>query len=72
MIFDAAALLDPQGGNAARAAAYTRPLSRPGELARAWRGAGLADVVQETITIRMDFACFQDFWAPVEGREGPG
>ena len=71
MIFDAAALLDPQGGNAARAAAYTRPLSRPGELAHAWRDAGLADVVQETVTIRMDFACFQDFWAPVEGREGP-
>ncbi len=71
MIFDAAALLDPQGGNAARAAAYTRPLSRPGELAHAWRSAGLTQVVQDTVAIRMEFACFHDFWAPVEGQEGP-
>jgi hypothetical protein len=29
------------------------------------------DVVQETVTIRMDFASFADFWAPVEGKDGP-
>ena len=34
MIFDAAAMLD-QCGREARAAAYTRPMSRPGDLARA-------------------------------------
>ena len=38
MILDAAAMLDPRG-QAARARAYTRPLSRPGELARAWQAA---------------------------------
>ena len=70
MIYDAAAMLDPNG-HRARAAAYTRPMSRPGELARAWEDAGLTSVVQDALTIRMEFASFADFWAPVVGKEGP-
>ena len=70
MIYDAAAMLDANGQRA-RAAAYTRPLSRPGELARAWNDAGLTHVVQDALTIRMEFASFADFWAPVEGKDGP-
>ena len=70
IIFDAAAMLDSLG-HVARARAYTRPLSRPGELAHAWHEAGLIDVVQDMRTIRMDFASFVDFWAPAEGTEGP-
>jgi SAM-dependent methyltransferase len=70
MLYDAAAMLD-QNGCRARAAAYTRPMSRPGELASAWRDAGLSDVVQDMLTIRMEFASFADFWAPSEGKEGP-
>ena len=70
MVFDAAAMLD-EGGRQARAAAYTRPLSRPGELSRLWLEAGLTDVVQEMRTIRMDFTSFADFWTPMEGKEGP-
>jgi SAM-dependent methyltransferase len=70
MIYDAAALLDHRGQQA-RAAAYTRPMTRPGDLVRVWLGAGLADVEQTMLTIRMDFASFGDFWAPNEGRDGP-
>jgi ubiquinone/menaquinone biosynthesis C-methylase UbiE len=70
MIFDTAAMLD-RNGNQCRARAYTRPMSRPGDLARAWRNAGLTDVVQDMLTIRMDFASFADFWAPAEGKDGP-
>jgi SAM-dependent methyltransferase len=70
MIFDTAAMLDPDG-NALRSRAYGRPLRRSGELARAWREAGLSDVVQDMLTIRMDFECFADFWAPSEGSDGP-
>jgi ubiquinone/menaquinone biosynthesis C-methylase UbiE len=70
MFYDAAAMLDLNGCRA-RAAAYTRPMSRPGDLARAWRDAGLTEVVQDTLTIRMEFASFEDFWAPMEGKEGP-
>jgi SAM-dependent methyltransferase len=70
MIYDAAALLDEKGLQA-RAAAYTRPMTRPGDLLRVWRDAGLTNVVQDTVTIRMDFSSFADFWEPVEGKDGP-
>jgi hypothetical protein len=70
MIYDTAAVLDRDGVRA-RAAAYTRPMSRPGDLASVWHAAGLTNVVQDALTIRMEFASFADFWAPVEGTEGP-
>jgi SAM-dependent methyltransferase len=70
IVFDTAAMLDPRA-NERRAQAYSRPLSRPGDLARAWLDAGLVDVVQDALTIRMDFASFADFWAPAEGNDGP-
>jgi ubiquinone/menaquinone biosynthesis C-methylase UbiE len=70
IIFDTAAMID-QKGNDRRAKAYTRPMSRPGELARAWRDAGLKDVTQDMLTIRMDFESFADFWAPAEAKDGP-
>jgi ubiquinone/menaquinone biosynthesis C-methylase UbiE len=70
MIFDAAAMLD-QRGMEWRARSLVRPMSRPGELQRAWLAAGLRNVVQDMRTIRMDFASFDDFWTPAEGGEGP-
>ena len=70
MVFDTAAMLDRNAGER-RALAYTRPLSRPGELERAWCDAGLTEVVQEPLTIRMEFASFADFWSPAEGKDGP-
>ena len=70
MVCDAAAMLD-QRGSAWRARSLTRPMSRPGELQRTWVAAGLVNVVQDMRTIRMDFAYFDDFWSPAEGREGP-
>ncbi len=70
MVCDAAAMLDPRG-QAWRARSLTRPMSRPGELRAAWLAAGLVDVEQDMRTIRMNFECFDDFWSPAEGREGP-
>ncbi|MGB7989993.1 MAG: class I SAM-dependent methyltransferase [Candidatus Methylophosphatis roskildensis] len=70
LIFDTAAMLD-RHGNEGRARAYTRPMSRPGDLVRAWHDAGLTDVVDGMLTTRMDFASFADFWAPSEGKDGP-
>jgi SAM-dependent methyltransferase len=70
MVFDAAALLDSDGA-AVRAKAYGRRLRRPGELSQVWREAGLLDVVEGALTIRMDFASFADFWAPAEAHDGP-
>jgi ubiquinone/menaquinone biosynthesis C-methylase UbiE len=70
MVCDAAAMLD-QRGSTWRARSLTRRMSRPGELQHAWIAAGLVNVVQDMRTIRMDFAHFDDFWSPAEGREGP-
>ena len=71
LFYDTAAALDPEAG-VRRARNYTRPMTRPGELARAWRSAGFADVVDTELHIRMEFESFEDYWAPYEGREGPG
>ncbi len=70
MVFDTAAVLDRNGG-VVRAKAYARRLRRPGELARIWCDVGLNEVVQDTLTIRMEFASFADFWEPADGKEGP-
>jgi len=69
MFLDAAAL-DPKA-NERRAWNYTRPMTKPGELANAWREAGLLDVEESKLSIRMEFTSFADYWAPYEGRSGP-
>ena len=71
MFFDTAAALDPKA-NERRARNYTRPLTRPGELANAWRAAGFREVVETTLSIRMEFASFEDYWSPYVGQDGPG
>lgn len=70
MFFDTAAALDPGAGER-RARNYTRPLTRPGELAAAWRNGGLLDVSETLLHIRMEFDSFADYWAPYRGKEGP-
>ncbi len=70
MFFDTAAVLDPKAAER-RARSYTRPMTRPGELANAWRAAGLIDVTETTLGIRMEFASFDDYWGPYVGKEGP-
>jgi SAM-dependent methyltransferase len=70
MFFDTAAALDPSAGER-RARNYTRPLTRPGELAAAWQAAGLRGVTETMLSIRMEFASFADYWAPYAGSEGP-
>ena len=71
MFFDTAAVLDPRA-NERRGTNYTRPMTRPGELAKAWRAAGFVDVEETTLCIRMEFASFADYWAPYAGSDGPG
>ena len=71
LFFDTAAVLDAEA-KARRARNYTRPMTRPGELARAWRDAGFKNVDETTLAIRMEFASFADYWAPFEGKDGPG
>ncbi len=70
MFWDTAAMLDPEA-IIRRGKSCSRLLACPGGLERAWKAAGLTDVVQDMLTIRMDFASFEDFWAPFEGKDGP-
>jgi SAM-dependent methyltransferase len=70
MFFDTAAALDPRAAEL-RARNFTRPMTRPGELATAWRAAGLVDVTETVLQTRMAFASFSDYWAPYLGQEGP-
>ena len=70
IFFDTAAALDPEASER-RAANYTRPMTRPGELGRAWRSAGFENVVETSLAIRMDFGSFADYWEPYEGKDGP-
>jgi ubiquinone/menaquinone biosynthesis C-methylase UbiE len=70
IFFDTAAALDPDAKER-RARNYTRPMTRPGELQKAWRSAGFKDVVETTLMLRMEFASFSDYWTPYEGSEGP-
>ena len=71
MFLDTAAALNPKAG-ALRARSNTRPMTRPGELANAWRAAGFHEVVETALSIRMEFASFDDYWGPYEGKDGPG
>lgn len=71
LFFDTAAALDPRAAQQ-RARNYTRPLTRPGELAAAWRAAGLRQVEESLLAIRMEYASFADYWAPYLGNDGPG
>jgi hypothetical protein len=40
-------------------------------LLKAWRNAGLVNVESDSLTIRMDFESFLDFWSSIDGRDGP-
>ena len=60
MIFNSAAALYPSADER-RSRNLARPMTRPGELAAAWRAAGLIDVRDTMLTIRMDFASFGEF-----------
>jgi SAM-dependent methyltransferase len=71
MFFDTAAALDARAGER-RAKNYSRPMTRPGELAAAWQHAGFLNVSETQIGIRMEFRSFADYWAPYIGKDGPG
>jgi len=47
------------------------PLCRAGELAAFWRAHGLQRVEEQPLTIRLEFASFDDYWAPFLGGQGP-
>jgi hypothetical protein len=70
MFWDTAAMLDPAAVEQ-RGRAFSRAVVGPGGLARAFRAAGLADVDERSLLVRMDHADFADYWGPLLLGEGP-
>ncbi len=70
LFWDTAAGLDP-GAGAARDRLFSGPLALPNGLPFLWRDAGLAAVERGSLTIRMEYADFADYWEPLLGGQGP-
>jgi SAM-dependent methyltransferase len=61
LFWDTAAGLDP-GAGATRDRLFSSPLALPDGLPRLWREAGLGMIERCSITIRMEYADFADYW----------
>jgi SAM-dependent methyltransferase len=70
LFWDTAAGLDP-GAGAARDRLFSGPLALPDGLPVLWRDSGLTAVERHSITIRMEYADFADYWEPLLGGQGP-
>jgi SAM-dependent methyltransferase len=53
-----------------RGPSLVKPMTFPGEMTRAFVAAGLEQVTEATLTIRMDFANFDDYWIPLLNGQG--
>jgi SAM-dependent methyltransferase len=70
MFWDTAAGIDP-GAAAARDRLFSGALALPDGLVSLFTSVGLAQVERTSITIRMDYADFNDYWQPLGGGQGP-
>jgi SAM-dependent methyltransferase len=70
IFWDTAAALDP-AADRARARHYSSPLAGPGELTAAFAAARLNEIIGSSLTIRMGYRDFADYWAPIENAQGP-
>ena len=66
IFWDSLAAIEPS----ARPKSVTRPMTQAGELKDAFARAGFADIVETMLTIRMDFANFDDYWFPQISGQG--
>jgi trans-aconitate methyltransferase len=70
MMFDTAVAIDPNA-RLARDSLFANPVAIPGGLAGFFRDAGIENVVTESITIRMDYESFEDYWGSFQTGQGP-
>lgn len=70
LLWDTAAGIDPQAAEI-RNRLFSGRLALPEGLPDLWREAGIGDVRRKSVTIRMDFADFADYWEPLLGGQGP-
>lgn len=62
--------MDPKAGPA-RDRLFSSALALPDGLPNLFRVAGLKEVQQGSLTIRMKYGCFDDYWRPLLGGQGP-
>jgi len=70
MFWDTAAALDPEADRA-RGRHYSSPLTGPGQLPAAFAAAGFAQLETRSLTVRMDYVDFADYWEPIRNAQGP-
>jgi ubiquinone/menaquinone biosynthesis C-methylase UbiE len=69
MLWDTAAALDKAAAEA-RDRTMGRPVYAHGALTRMWAAAGLAEIDQRSLMIRMELSDFADYWEPFASGEG--
>jgi SAM-dependent methyltransferase len=70
IFWDTAASLDPAAA-ATRDRQFSGALALPEGLVRLFEGARLDAIERSSVTIRMDYAGFDDYWRPMCGGQGP-
>jgi SAM-dependent methyltransferase len=70
LFWDTAAGIDPAAA-AVRDRLFSHPLALPEGLIDLWQQAGLAKTERASLTIRMDYPSFNDYWEPLLGGQGP-
>ena len=70
LFWDTAAGIDP-GAGAARDRLFAHPLGHLEGLRRLWQSAGLHSIDTASLTIRMEFWDFEDYWQPLLLGQGP-
>jgi len=70
IFWDTAAAVDPAAGGA-RDRLFAGALALPDGLVRLFEQVGLAHIERTSLTIRMDYADFDDYWRPLLGGQGP-
>lgn len=69
IFWDTIAAIEPDAV-ARRCAALVRPMTFPNEMTRAFVGAGLQQITEATLAIRMEFTEFNDYWLPLISGQG--
>jgi hypothetical protein len=70
MFWDTAAVIDPAAATV-RDRLFAAPLALPEGLPALFAANGLAEVERGSLTIRMDYASFEDYWQPLLGGQEP-
>jgi SAM-dependent methyltransferase len=70
LLWDSIVSTDPPSA-AVRDRLFSHPLGIGGGLESLWTEIGLAQIESRSLSIRMDFADFADYWEPLLGGQGP-